>query len=156
VLAPELLEVVDRTLALHPSSPSDQRTPSGQRTPDGQYTPDDQRTPEPLRGGYSPLERWQLRLGVGAGAAQPLIGNADWSFHADLAVSALYPLCRYAMIGVEARGALGAPHLVDTNLGIKFRLPIFGDIAELYILPIGGLTFSFQGDTRTGWNLGGH
>ena len=107
-----------------------------------------------LRGGFGPLERWQLRIGAGVGPVY-LPDQDRLAAYGALEGSVLAPMGRYLALGLLARGSLSEVNTVDANFAVKLRLPTFGDLGEAYILPAGGLTVAAERGAELGWNAGG-
>jgi peroxiredoxin len=126
VLAPELIRVIDQSLVGEIKPPS-----------------------VDLRGGFSPLERWQVRWELG-GALRHTLDDHALKFSGSTSASILFPLGRHILVGPLLRGVTPSPTRWDADGTIKLRTPLLGDIAELYALLGGGYTRA----TRSGWNAG--
>lgn len=103
--------------------------------------------------GYSPVERAQLRLDLGAGAAYRVDASEYATFTGRVGASLLLPLFEYALLGPLVRADFGEPHALDVDIALKLRLPVLGDIAEVYLTVAGGLSTALAQLEDTGWNL---
>jgi hypothetical protein len=135
--AADLLEIVDRIAAEH-------RLPTGNSQ---------------LAGGFAPLERTNLRLGLTLGLLQQRAQQNTLGFSTDLTVAGLYPLTRHVMLGALARGLTGSATRADIDAALRLRLPIIDDNGEFYAqIPL-GVSIDVSNDAaddheRTGWNTG--
>lgn len=112
-----------------------------------------------VAGGYAPLERINLRVGIGLGLAQERAAENEFGFAVDGSVAGFYPLARYVMLGALARGITGSSTRVDLAGALRVRFPGLDDNAEIYAQIPFGVTFDVVRDDaddheRTGWNSG--
>ena len=110
-------------------------------------------------GGYAPLERVNVRLGINLGVAQERAVQNDFGFAMDAALAGLYPLGRHVMLGALVRGLTGSSTRTDIAAALRVRLPGADDNGELYAQIPFGLTLDVLNDAaddhaRTGWHSG--
>ncbi len=99
-----------------------------------------------LHGGYAPIERMQLTLGLSAGQARADTGAA---LRASGALSLLYPLSRHLLAGVGIAGEVREARL-DVDGAIGVRQPFYADLATVELVLRGGPSVG----EPVGWHAG--
>lgn len=90
------------------------------------------------KGGFSPVERVQIRAGLVGGVAR----DERTSAAGGLSFELLAPTTRHVLLGLRVDALLGVRAMPLLSVAAKLRLPLASDIGEAYAQPTVGLDLS--------------